>query len=309
MTLLSPRAAVQPPDLSQADHPRSRQSKTEQTSPPKPAHLQFLAQPKRPIPAKAAPPPVRLAFTAEQWAQCIGAIANGVPVLEAVSKASIDHTVLEGFLRTDPRVRAQWDEAKLTALRRHWPMSMIEEICEEIAQGDKLKEIIEHRRERKVAAFMRLVLKDPVIHEMYTEATEIRAELFSDEIVGIADCDENDLNFNGTGNMAAVHRSRLRIDARRSMMAAHRSRVYGEKAKAEVNVSVTINHAERLEEARRRKEKGVVIDMTAVPVDKDGKPEFGTFERFDDIPDSIKQAMGVDPKSGLPVEELSWLDD
>jgi hypothetical protein len=200
-------------------------------------------------------------FTPEKWAACIGYLCEGMSTADAVDLAGIPRVLLNGFLRTDPRIRAQWEEAKLAALRNAWDIEVLEDIMSEIAAGQTLKYAVEIKHDKKIEAFYRLVLSDPLVKEMYDEARKIQAEQMADDILEIADDQSGDMTFDGKGNSANVNRSRLRADTRKYIMAAIHHRRWGAKSTQEIDHKITVDHAARLEEARARAE-GAVIDVT-----------------------------------------------
>lgn len=200
------------------------------------------------------------AFTPERWALCIGYICEGLTTTDAVELAGIPRVLLNGFLRTDPRVRAQWEEAKLAALRNAWDIDTIEGIMADIAAGHTIKKCVEEKRGLSREAFFKLALADPLIKEMYDEARKVQAETMSDDIVEIADEDDGDMTFDGKGNSANVNRSRLKVDTRKYIMAAVHHKRWAAKSSHEHDHKVIVDHAARLEEARARAEG--VIDVT-----------------------------------------------
>lgn len=211
-----------------------------------------------------------VAFTSDMWAQCIGNICDGVPVQEAVKRAGIPASTLEGFLRTDVRIRAQWEEAKLTALRRHWPLILVEEILDDIATGVSVKDAVGSRGLSYVS-FLKLTQKDPIVEEMYLDAKKMQAETFADEIVEEANEEGNDVSIDGKGNIAAVTRSKLKVNTKQWLMQANAPKRYRKENGPQIAVQVNVDHANRLEEARRRKETTTtevptVMDVESVAV-------------------------------------------
>lgn len=205
-----------------------------------------------------------VAFTAEMWAACIGMICDGVPCVQAVKQAGIPATVLEGYIRTDVRIRSQWEEAKLTALRRHWPLAIVEEILDEIAEGSSVRQAVQTKRSLSYISFLKLTQADPIIEEMYLHAKRLQAETFADEIVEESQRDGDDLDLTGKGNIAAVNRSKLRVGTKQWLMQANSPKRFRKESAPTVNVQVNVDHANRLEEARRRKEG--TTQEKAVPV-------------------------------------------
>lgn len=222
-----------------------------------------------------------VAFSSDMWAQCIGDICDGVPCAEAVKRAGIPASTLEGFLRTDARIRAQWEEAKLTALRRHWPLDLVEQILDDIAMGESVRSAVT-KRSLSYVSFLKLTQKDPVIEEMYLEAKQMQAETFADEIVDEATDDNDDVGLDGKGNIAAVNRSKLRVNTKQWLMQANAPKRFRKDSGTQIAVQVNVDHASRLEEARRRREttapKEVVEAMDAELIFADAKPA------WDDMP-------------------------
>lgn len=247
------------------------------------AHL----QPPVPVmtPQERARQPEKLqlvAFTAEMWAACIGMICDGVPCAQAVKQAGIPTTVLEGYIRTDVRIRSQWEEAKLTALRRHWPLALVEEILDEIAEGSSVRKAVQTTRKLSYVSFLKLTQSDPIIEEMYLHAKRLQAETFADEIVDESQQDNDDMDITGKGNIAAVNRSKLRVSTKQWLMQANSPKRFRKEAAPQVNVQVNVDHANRLEEARRRKEGAVQEQPIAMNVQFSNLPSAAKPE-WDDL--------------------------
>lgn len=221
-----------------------------------------------------------VAFSSDMWAQCIGDICDGVPCQQAVKRAGIPVSTLEGFLRTDVRIRAQWEEAKLTALRRHWPLHLVEEILDDVATGMSVRDAVKSR-ELSYVSFLKLTQKDPIIEEMYLEAKKLQAETFADQIVEESENENNDLMVDGKGNIAAVNRSRLKVNTKQWLMQANSPKRFRKENAQQIAVQVNVDHATRIEEARRRKESTVIEQPTAMDVESvavNVKPD------WDDLP-------------------------
>lgn len=180
-------------------------------------------------------------------------IADGVPPYQAIQAVGATRALVEGMLRSSAERLRQWNEARMAAERRHWDMDIITEICNEIAAGLSVHSACK-KRGKPPESFVKLVLLDPGIREEYDLARKVRAELWADESIEIADEEHNDLDLAGRGNMAAVKRSDLRVTTRRRLMEDfNKDRFSPGGKKNEVNVQVNINAAERLEAARQRR--------------------------------------------------------
>lgn len=216
-------------------------------------------------------PRITSTVSAEQWQKLLGLIATGVKQTQAVELLAIEPAALEGMLRGDPVKHRAWREALIASDRRGWSGEMIEDICALIANKTSVKHAcLAHGKE--VLSFLMMVRRDPTVKEMYEEARIIAAEMEGDELREIADDDTADLADDGKGgyrpNTAAVNRSKLRVETRLRLMSSYNRQRFGEdKQQTAANVTVNINHADRLESARgRAKKAGVaeIIEGTAV---------------------------------------------
>lgn len=207
-----------------------------------------------PVPEKAADKPVELVSKA-QWSYMIGLIADGVKAPEAVLAAGIARYTLEGILRTDPKRKEQWQDAKLSAIRRLWDMDVLEDIFTAIAGGKLVKEALADCG-RQPHEFYKLVLNDVVAKDQYEAALQMQCEGMADEIIEISDDTANDQYLDNNGglrvNNEVVNRSRLKVDTRKWKMATLHSKRFGTKTQSDSTVNVIIDHAARLEEARAR---------------------------------------------------------
>ncbi len=199
--------------------------------------------------------------SAEQWQKLLGLIATGVKQSQAVELLEIDATALEGILRGDPIRHRAWREAIIASDRRGWSVELLEDICALVAAKKGLKAACaEHGK--SPLSFLKLVRRDPTIKEMYEEARAIASELEGDDLREIADDNSDDMTLDGKGNTASVNRSKLRVETRLRLMASYNRQRFGEDkaAAAATNVTVNINHADRLESARARLNKARVFE-------------------------------------------------
>jgi hypothetical protein len=71
------------------------------------------------------------------------------------------------------------------------------------------------------------------IHDHYTRAIEVRATVLFDDILTIADCEDNDMYTDDEGkervNHDVINRDRLRVDARKWALSKMLPKVYGDK--------------------------------------------------------------------------------
>jgi hypothetical protein len=203
------------------------------------------------------------AVTENGWAKFVGLVATGHIVSQALKAAKITNIALEGLIRTKPELRQEFEDAKITALRLHWDLETVEEILVQLAlntdgEGSKtLKQIVEDHG-CAYEAFMRLVLKDPVIGEMYEEARTMQMEGMADQIIAISDSSGQDEIETESGhtkvNHEVIQRDRLRVDTRKWIMSKLHHKRFGDRIQQDIDMNVTVDHAGQLEDARRRKE-------------------------------------------------------
>ena len=134
---------------------------------------------------------------------------------------------------------------------------IFERVVEDIYRGRSLQSLIEDdHRAISYEDFLRWVKRDPVRHERFKEAQEMRTEFLAGEILEIADGIESvDPTSNDT-----VNRDKLRIDTRKWLMSAHNKKRYGEIKQVELGGTISITEA--LAQAQARVIEGEVIDVT-----------------------------------------------
>jgi DNA primase len=134
---------------------------------------------------------------------------------------------------------------------------IFERVIEDVYRGRSLQSLIEDdHRVVSYEDFLRWVKRDPVRHERFKEAQEMRTEFLAGEILEIADGIESvDPTSNDT-----VNRDKLRIDTRKWLMSAHNKKRYGETKQIELGGSISITEA--LAQAQARVIEAEVIDVT-----------------------------------------------
>jgi hypothetical protein len=105
---------------------------------------------------------------------------------------------------------------------------------------------------------LRWVKRDPIRHERFKEAQEMRTEFLAGEILEIAD---------GAGTIESssndvVNRDKLRIDTRKWLMSAHNKKRYGETKQIELGGSISITEA--LAQAQARVIDAEILDVADV---------------------------------------------
>jgi hypothetical protein len=104
--------------------------------------------------------------------------------------------------------------------------------------------------------FYYLMNRDENVRQMYEEARQIQAENMSDELQYIADFGLNDTYTDDKGrtrvDQDVVQRSRLRVDTMKWRMAKLHWKRFGDRVQQDQNIHMVVDHAERLEAARKR---------------------------------------------------------
>lgn len=109
-------------------------------------------------------------------------------------------------------------------------------ICARLAEGESLRAICSDEDMPAMSSVFLWLGKHPEFSERYARAREAQADALFEDILEIADDARNDwMERKGEGdagwqaNGEHLHRSRLRIDARKWMAGKLRPKVYGEK--------------------------------------------------------------------------------
>lgn len=195
--------------------------------------------------------------TLTRWDSFIGDIASGVKLVDAMNARYITRGDIETMCRLDDGglQKQRWHDARLAGRKRMWTTFEFEDIFAKIASGMCVTDAVMEVRGYHDDDFMPLVAADPDLNAHFRRAKEAHSLIIGEQVIGIADDDTKDTLDGPKGgeipNMAAVTRSKLKVDTRFRYIGAYNARLFGEK-KDNVNVQVNINHAERLEEARTR---------------------------------------------------------
>jgi hypothetical protein len=206
------------------------------------------------------------ANTMSKWALFLGDITTGTPLQDAMLKHRMKRAEIEACIRLSPEERQRWNDARMAARKRAWSAFDLEDIFAKIAAGTPVLKAIaavrpvfnpEKGGSSVVEDFMKLCTQDPEFKEMYEFALKSRAVIASEQIIDIADGDGRDYLDNGKGGFtpdgAKVNRDKLRVETRRGLMSAWYPKLFSEN-KGDVQVNVQVNHAQRLEEARARRD-------------------------------------------------------
>jgi hypothetical protein len=120
------------------------------------------------------------------------------------------------------------------------------EICERIADGETVRQIAADEHMPCARTIYLTLANDTEFSQQYARAREAQLERWEDELLEIADDASNDyverLGKDGKTFQAVDHdhvtRSRLRIDARKWLMAKRMPKKYGDRVEHEVNQTV-----------------------------------------------------------------------
>jgi hypothetical protein len=116
-------------------------------------------------------------------------------------------------------------------------------ICAEIAAGKSMREICRGNGVPDMATVFRWLARHAEFREQYVRAREVQADYMAEEILEIADDAQNDwMQRQGDGdkpqgwivNGEAINRSRLRVDARKWLMAKLQPKKYGDRITQEL---------------------------------------------------------------------------
>lgn len=109
---------------------------------------------------------------------------------------------------------------------------LFEKICKRIIKGESLRSILRDKEMPSRPTFYNWIEKDEELINQYARATKARADNIFDEIIEIADSQENDIVETDEGqkvNWNVVQRNRLQIDARKWSLSKMNPKKYGEK--------------------------------------------------------------------------------
>jgi hypothetical protein len=131
------------------------------------------------------------------------------------------------------------------AKRKYDRAKVIDAICESIADGQSLLEICKSDDMPSRSTVCLWLAEDATLSDNYARACEMRADAIFEEILEIADDASNDWmarNDNGEVQLDSEHvqRSRLRIDARKWVLARMAPAKYGDRLSVDANVNATV---------------------------------------------------------------------
>ena len=111
--------------------------------------------------------------------------------------------------------------------------ALAESIISDISERNLSANAACKKHKVKNSSFLRWVAESEEIAENYTRAMQLRQDALFDEIIEIADSQENDVSIDADGNAIINHnivqRNKLQIDARKWSLAKMNPRKYGDK--------------------------------------------------------------------------------
>lgn len=196
-------------------------------------------------------------FINEGWTKFIRSIAHGLRIGEAIELSGMEKGQIHTILRTNKNLKAQYDDAKLQGKWTKIDIETVESIMAQIATGGEESSLNLAARDHGVDpnVVTDLALNDAAVQAMYDAAQQMRMETMAGEILEISDDDSGDETFDGKPNNARVQRDRLRVDGRKWLMARLSYRRFGDRIKQDIEQTLIVDHAQKLHNARKRKEK------------------------------------------------------
>lgn len=207
-------------------------------------------------------------FSLAKWTLLLGLVTDGKKTADAIVESGLSRAVVEGTLRAVPERLVEWNKAKHCRARLGWDIEAIEDLLAMVASGTHT--VVEgcDALGKNMTSFYKLVLSDEDVRTFYEEAQRIRVLEMAEQLRAIADDKGDDMDLNGRGNVAAVNRAKLQVDTRLRLAQVWYPKVFNAKQMQDVNVNVNIDHAARLDAARTRRDKGVVLEGEYTPVPK-----------------------------------------
>ena len=119
-------------------------------------------------------------------------------------------------------------------------------VCIEIEKGRALRNVLKDDNMPSTSTFYQWLENNNEKAKQYARATEIRAEVIFDDILNIADQNNNDTFINDDGfevlNNDVIQRSRLKIDARKWVLSKLNPKKFGDKLDVTSDNKAIINH-------------------------------------------------------------------
>lgn len=144
--------------------------------------------------------------------------------------------------------------------------ALMSSICDQIMVGMSLREVCRGEDMPNVSTVKRWLAADEEFCAQYVRACEVRADHWADEILEIADDGSNDWMERKQGeetieviNHEHIARSKLRVDARKWLMAKAAPKKYGDYSRQDINVNREANELSDAELANIATGSGVGV--------------------------------------------------
>lgn len=131
--------------------------------------------------------------------------------------------------------------------------SAIERICSHLVDGMGLRKALAAENWKSPSAFYAYLRGSEKAREAYKQAIQMRAELWAEELVDIADDGSRDTRIeehNGKQVKVVDHdhirRSVLRVDTRKWIISKHLPKTYGDKTQVDHNIKGEVEHKHTL---------------------------------------------------------------
>ena len=138
-------------------------------------------------------------------------------------------------------------------------------ICERISDGESVRSILKDKIPFARSTFYCIVSENKDIEDQYARAMLERQEALFEEILTIADSQENDIVLSSDGveviNHNVIQRNRLQIDARKWNLSRMNPKKYGDK--------VDVNHSGEIKDIHQIE----LIDVETTDSDADPSEE------------------------------------
>lgn len=201
-------------------------------------------------------------MTPAKWRRFLELIAAGVARAAAERAIELSSYTTQIYLITVAKAKDEYREAQLEWVRREMDPEVIDGVLTAIAEGSTVTAAAAQFM-IKPEKFHSWVMRDPLLTERYEEARKIQAEMMLDEMIQISDDGGNDKIHDDNGRVRVdydvVQRSRLRLEQRRWHMSKVNPHKFSDKMQIDQKIETTVNHVEKLDAARRRKEEAAKL--------------------------------------------------
>ncbi len=201
------------------------------------------------------------AITKENWAIFLQWVANGGTREEAAVAASLSAQTVRAYCIAEPTAMQQIRQAEREWIRRDWPIERIDEFLAWVAMGFTNKDAAAKCEfmDGELNQLMVIILNDEAVREMYDEARKLQAENWADEMIEISDQTEGDFYLDDKGQLKVAHdainRAKLKVASRQWIISRLHHERFGDRMTQKHEGELTVNHADVLDLARKRKEQ------------------------------------------------------